>query len=113
MKRIITISIVLFGLTFTSLAQNKPASGLDPAVKFLKVYPIPATTVVSFEFERGYDKSYSFQVYNFMGKKIEEIKAPNQLIILSLNEYYRGVYIYQLRDRNGKMIESGRFQVVK
>ena len=48
-----------------------------------------------------------------MGKKVVEIKNIPQRITLPLNEYYRGVYIFQLRDRNGRILESGRFQVVK
>ena len=30
-----------------------------------------------------------------------------------LDEFNRGVYIYHLRDQNGKIIESGKFQVSK
>jgi hypothetical protein len=27
--------------------------------------------------------------------------------------YYRGLYIFQLRDRSGRIIESGKFQVIR
>ena len=112
MKSLLTILIFVFGLTFTSFSQNKPASG-DISAKIIKVFPIPATTVVNFDVIRSYDKSYSFVIYNFMGKKMVEIKNIPQRITLPLNEFYRGVYIFQLRDRNGRILESGRFQVVK
>lgn len=111
MKRLLIISIVLFGLNFTSFAQTKITG--DPVAKLIRFYPNPATTAISFEFQRGYDKSYSLQLYNFMGKKIYELKTASPRINLSLTDFYRGVYIYQLRDKNGKIIESGKFQVVK
>jgi hypothetical protein len=48
-----------------------------------------------------------------MGKKMEELVPGSQIINLSLNTFYRGIYIFQLRDKKGKIIESGKFQVVK
>jgi hypothetical protein len=48
-----------------------------------------------------------------MGKKVYEITPASQRISLSLNSFFRGVYIFQLRDQAGKLIDSGRFQVVK
>jgi hypothetical protein len=98
---------------FTNFAQNKSAIAADPLVKLVRSYPNPATTVVNFEFLGLYNKSYAFQVYNFMGKKIIEIKSPSSKFFLSLQDFFRGVYIYQIRDVNGKIIESGKFQVVK
>ena len=110
MKRIIYIFILLIGLTFTSFAQNKPG---DPSAKLLKFYPNPATSVINFDFQRGYDKSYTFQIYAFMGKKIFEEKNPRPQTNIILDEFYRGIYLYKLLDRNGKVIESGKFLVVK
>jgi len=48
-----------------------------------------------------------------MGKEMEELTPSSQVINISLNNFYRGIYIFQLRDKTGKIIESGRFQVVK
>ena len=48
-----------------------------------------------------------------MGKKVNEFKPGSDRINISLEGYYRGVYIYQLRDKNGKIVESGKFQVVR
>jgi hypothetical protein len=48
-----------------------------------------------------------------MGKKIVELKSPTTKFSLSLENFFRGVYIFQVRDLDGKIIESGRFQVVK
>jgi hypothetical protein len=111
LRKILTISLFLFGLTFASFAQIKPLA--DGQAKLVKYYPSPAATSIVFEFQRGFDKSYSLQLYNFMGKQVYEIRTTNQRIVLSLSELYRGIYIYQLRDKSGKIIESGKFQVLK
>ena len=48
-----------------------------------------------------------------MGKKVFEVIKMLPRTILFLEDFYRGIYIYQLRDKGGKIIESGKFQVVK
>ncbi len=48
-----------------------------------------------------------------MGKKLIEINKIFPHINLSLEDFYRGIYVYQLRDKEGKIIESGKFQIVK
>src|SRR5438045_9461817 len=108
--------ILLFTVLFSlgSFAQNKTlASSQDGAVKFMRFYPNPAVSVINFEFQKGYDKYYTFQVYNFIGKKVYDLKTVTPKINIPLTDFYRGVYIYQLRDRNGNIIDSGKFQVVK
>jgi hypothetical protein len=48
-----------------------------------------------------------------MGKKVYESTPISQRINLSLDGFYRGVYIFQLRDKTGKIVDSGRFQVIR
>ena len=86
---------MLFGITFSSFAQIKS----DPIAKLIKVYPTPAYTAINFDFQRGYDKTFSLQLYNFMGKKVYEIKTASQRFNLPLSDFYRGIYVYQLRDK--------------
>jgi len=113
LKQIFYILIFIIGLNFTSLAQNKPAAPGDDAAKLIKLYPIPATTAINFDFVSGYDKSFSFEIYNFTGKKVYELKTPPQKINLSLSDFSRGFYYYQLHDKNGRLIETQRFLVLK
>jgi hypothetical protein len=114
LKYIVYIFILIIGLNFTSLAQNKVSTPPgDGQAKMIKLYPIPATSVINFDFVSGYDKSLSFQVYNFTAKMVYELKSPSQKITLSLNDFSRGFYYYQLRDASGRVIETARFLVVK
>ncbi len=113
MKKYFYIFIFIVGFSFGSSAQTKVPIANDLAIKFLKFYPNPAVSVINFEFQKGLDKSYSFQVYNFIGKKVYSTKTVTPKISVSLSDFYRGVYIFQLLDRSGKIIESGKFQVIK
>jgi Secretion system C-terminal sorting domain len=113
LKKLVTILVVLFGISFTSFAQLKPNTEADPAVKIVKFYPNPATIAINFELPRGYGKSYTLQIYNFMGRKVSETNAAAQRVTFSLDGFYRGVYIFQLRDQYGKIVDSGKFQVAK
>lgn len=113
LKKILYILILFIGINFTSFAQTKnPAQG-EPIAKLLKPYPIPATTAITFEFLYGYDKTFTLQIYNFMGKNVNEITKMPPRITIPLDDFYRGIYVYQLRDKEGKIIDSGKFQVVK
>jgi hypothetical protein len=93
LKQIFYILIFIIGLNFTSSAQNKPAESGDVAAKYIKLYPIPATSVVNFDFVSGYDKSMSFQVYNFTGKIVYELKSTPQKITLSLADFITISYV--------------------
>lgn len=114
MKIFYTLTLALFS-TITALSQsgapNPATSGqASPIIKF---YPNPATSLINFDFQNGYDKNYSFQIFSFLGKKVFELNNVTPKNIVNLNDFYRGIYIFQLRDRNGKVIDSGKFQVSK
>ncbi|MDO9376533.1 MAG: T9SS type A sorting domain-containing protein [Bacteroidota bacterium] len=79
----------------------------------VKFYPNPATTNINFELQRALDKSYSLQIFNFMGKKVLEMTPSSQRLNLQLSGLYRGVYVFQLRDKSGKIFDSGRFQIIR
>jgi hypothetical protein len=106
-------------IAFTSLAaQAQPPKAdappvFDAKVRIIKFYPNPAVSVISFEFQRPLDRGYTLQIFNFLGKKVFERNMLSQKNDVPLTEFYRGVYIFQLRDKSGKIIESGKFQVAK
>ena len=84
-----------------------------PDIKITRFYPNPAVSQITFSFENGTEKDKSFQIFNFIGKKIFELQSISPKTIVDLSEFYRGVYIFQIRDKKGKVVESGKFQVTK
>lgn len=88
-----------------------PDNGTTATVRF---YPNPATSFITFEdFSKKYDKNYTIQLFNFLGKKVYEFSLADQKNIVNLSDFFRGIYIFQLRDPSGKIVESGKFQVNK
>ena len=109
MKIFYILSIIL--LTTIQVKSQTRSSSQDPAVRVVKFYPNPAVSQITFDFDQGYDRSYSFQIFNFVGKKVYDLQTVSNRAVVNVGDYYRGVYIFQLRDRNGKVLDSGKFQV--
>jgi hypothetical protein len=109
--RIIYTLLIIFLTAFTANGQVRTTALPEAAVKFIKFYPNPAVSQITFDFELGYDKNYSFQIFNFTGKKVFELFAVTPKAIVNVSDFYRGVYVFQLKDRNGKIVETGKFQV--
>ncbi len=114
MRKLYFIILLFFVFVGSSFVATPPNPFPEDPVKIIQSYPNPATSIIFFEFSRDYDKQYVLQVYSFIGKKMAELPVNASKISLILdNNYFRGIYIYQLRDKSGQIIESGKFQVVK
>ncbi|MEO7800378.1 MAG: T9SS type A sorting domain-containing protein [Ginsengibacter sp.] len=113
LNKIFYIFILFTILSTATFAQSDAVAKTTPAVRIIRFFPNPAVSTINFEFEKGFDRSYTFDIYNFIGKKVFSVKSVTSKMNVSLTEFIRGVYIYQLRDRSGKIIESAKFQVVK
>ena len=111
MKIFYVLSTILL-LSLQSKSQDRNP-GEDPTPAIVKFYPNPATSIITFDFQRGYDKTYNLQIFNFIGKKVQEITNVSPKTIVNLNDFYRGIYIFQLKDKTGKVIDTGKFQVSK
>jgi hypothetical protein len=101
-------------LTSGSFAQevSDADNTIEVAIKIVRFFPNPASSVINFEFNST-DKSYTLQIYNFLGKKMSEEQINNNKLTYNLDNYYRGLYIFQVRNKGGNIIESGKFQVIK
>ena len=113
MKIFYILSIILLTSIQAKTQQTRINPSQDPVVKF---YPNPAVTQITFDFQNGFekDKTYSFQIFSFIGKKVyEQNSLTSPKTVVNLADFYRGVYIFQIRDKNGKIVESGKFQVAK
>ena len=114
--RILYISLLMvFFLAAGANAQSRlPGFPENGALTTVRFYPNPANSFITFEdFSRKYDKNYSIQLFNFLGKKVYEFNLADQKNIVNLSDFFRGIYIFQLRDPTGKIVESGKFQVNK
>jgi len=102
-------------LTVQARSQNRPPmpSVPDQEGKVIRFYPNPAISQITFDFQKKFDKTYSLQIYNFLGKKVYEAPAVDQKTIINLSDFFRGIYIFQLKDQTGKIIETDKFQISK
>ncbi len=109
---VLTVCFVLSGLVH---ADSGDRSLIEKQAKVVKCYPNPAISFVNFEFPTNVISSNSsILIYSFSGKKMyESIVNSGKITVTLNNDYYRGVYVYQLRDKAGKIIETGKFQVAK
>jgi hypothetical protein len=114
-KFLLIVSIILLTSAANAQAQSRVAfvnAGLQSSV--LRFYPNPATTSITFDFQRSYEKGYSLQIYNaVIGRKMIEQNNLTDKTIIDLTNFTRGVYVYQLFDKTGKLVETGKFQVSK
>ena len=107
------IAVLLFAVSVTAMYSFAFPADAKAKIEVIKCYPNPATSFVNFEFEKGIDKSYVLQVYSFVGKKMAEAPVANSKITFTLDDYNRGIYVYQLRDKSGQTVKAGKFQVIK
>ena len=114
MKRI--LPILSFILLIATQAVNGQSSRNVPGTdgdRIVKLYPNPATSYITFDLQKGYEKGMSIQIYSFLGKKMHEVTNAPQKSTIDLNDFNRGLYMYHLLDATGKVVESGKFQVTK
>ena len=111
MKKVLLILLTIIASIIQVSAQPKSANiGGTP---ILRSYPNPAVSFISFDFEKDYNRGYSLQVYSFLGKKVYEANNISPKTTISMSDFNRGIYIYQLYDRTGKLVQSGKFQLTK
>ena len=103
--------IIFLSAGFTKNNFSNP----DTQTRVVRVYPNPATSIINFEFPQTFDKSgvLTLYVYSFIGKKMNEFKITTDKITINLDDYFRGIYVFQIQDKTGNIVESGKFQVIK
>lgn len=116
LKRVCLVAVFAFAITANqsfTIDHNKPG---ELQAKVVKCYPNPAVSFVNFELSSAdlLSKNCLLQVYSFTGKRMFETTFSGSKITITLtNDFYRGIYVYQLRDKAGKILETGKFQVTK
>jgi Secretion system C-terminal sorting domain len=109
----ILLSIIL--LTSTQAKSQDRTVTPDPDPKVVKFYPNPAISYITFEIiDNQQNKTYQLQIFNFLGRMVKDVKDVNAKTTVNVSDLVRGIYIFQLREQdNGRIAESGRFQVNK
>ena len=114
MKKFYLLSIILIvSIHSKSQERQKQNPAQEPVARIVKFYPNPATSVINFDFQKNVDKVYNFQIFSLTGKKVYEISKVDQKTSVNLSDFYRGIYVFQLKDQFGKLVDSGKFQVSK
>ena len=114
MRKIYLSILLIFTLVISSYVVDNSSYNALVDAKITHFYPNPATNYINFNFDKTVDKTYTLQVYNFIGRKMTELRITSSKLTISLDDnYFRGLYIYQLRDQSGRIVDSGKFQVVK
>jgi hypothetical protein len=112
LSRILSILSFVLLIGLQASAQNRSAIAANPGDRIIKTYPNPAQTYVTFEIQAGQKSAYTLKVFNaLLGKKMYETQNMPAKVTLNLNDFAMGIYIYQLVDGSGKIVESGKFQV--
>jgi hypothetical protein len=107
----ILLSIILLN---TSRAFSQAKGPLpDPEPKIIKFYPNPAISFITFEIEKSANKTYALQIFNFLGRKVKDVSDITPKTVVNLSDLGRGIYIFQLKEANGRIYDSGSFQINK
>jgi hypothetical protein len=116
-RLVISLSLLLLSANVMAQGGNAKASSQQnpPAAKLrtTRFFPTPATSVINFEISRPSAETYGLRLFNFLGKKVLELPRVSNTTRIDLTGFTRGIYIFQILDASGKVIESGKFSVEK
>jgi hypothetical protein len=111
LRRFLLILSLLALVAINSNGQESRTPVTEAFGKVVKLYPNPATSYITFDLQKGYQKGITIVVYNFLGRKMYESQNVSEKTTLALNDFTRGVYIYHVNDQSGKVMDTGKFQV--
>ncbi len=110
------IFYILFSIILLTALQAKsqvrsPFS--DAETNVVKFYPNPAISSITFDIEKNPTQMHYIEIFNFLGKKVYEVSVNTPRTSIDLTNFVRGLYIFQLKEANGQISVSGKFQVAK
>lgn len=96
-----------------SLEKERPNGKAMPQ-RIVRFYPNPASEVIQFETRQTMaQQPLQLRIFNFLGRKILEIRRVTNPMRIDLTGFGRGLYLFQVVDARGQIVESGKFQVEK
>ena len=115
MKTAACISLALMlGLTSMGQTQEKERPvGKAATTRIVRFYPNPASEAIHFESRQTSQQPLQLRIFNFLGRKLVEVRRVTNPTRIDLANFGRGLYLFQVVDARGQIIESGKFQVEK
>jgi len=107
----IVVSIILLTSTQARSQARGPLS--EPDHKVIKFYPNPAVSYITFELTKDPNKSFTLQIFSFLGRKVKDVQEVTEKATVNLSDLPRGIYTFQLKNEEGRVTDSGLFQVNK
>jgi hypothetical protein len=107
----ILLSIILLTSIQAKSQVNRPMPDQDH--KVIKFYPNPAVSYITFELAKEANKTFTLQIYSFLGRKVKDIPEVADKTTVQLSDLTRGLYTFQLKDEAGRVTDSGIFQINK
>jgi Secretion system C-terminal sorting domain len=92
-------------------AQKPVATPVSAQKTIVKFFPNPAVNFITFEMKEPVERGSSLQVYSFLGRQVASVPVNAQRVTVNVSDYFRGIYVFQLRSPNGKVVETNKFQV--
>ncbi len=78
----------------------------------VKVYPDPASNLVNFSITSS-SMANTAMVYDITGQKVTSFEVKNNFASVNTSALASGLYFYQLYDRNGDLMKTGKFSISK
>jgi hypothetical protein len=108
------VAILLFTIIAANslFAQKSPmpiGEGEDKTT--VRFYPNPAVNFITFEMKKPVEPGTAIHVFSFLGRQIAQVPVNAQRVTVNVSDYFRGVYVFQLRAPSGRIIETNKFQV--
>src|ERR1700754_4171426 len=107
--------ILLSTILLMSTQAKSQARGPLPELehKVVKFYPNPAVSYITFELIKEQNKTYTLQIFSFLGRKVKDVPDVADKKTVNLSDLTRGLYTFQLKDEEGRVTDSGIFQINK
>jgi hypothetical protein len=115
MKRMLaSLSVCLIlGLAARGQTYEKDRPISKVPQRMVRFYPNPASEAIHFECRQNAQQPLQLRIFNFLGKKMVELGQVTNQTRIDLADFNRGLYLFQLVDAKGRILESGKFQVEK
>jgi hypothetical protein len=97
-----------FDVVFRSSANVVTAVTNYSNGDYVSVYPNPVVSLLKVEYKLGIHRELTLKVYDMSGREVLERKQLKSGDQVNMSGLIRGIYQYQLLDKVGKLISSGK-----